>query len=198
MDEDEKPPELSISWPAPAKLQDALTTDHDPRVAAVLRAVLRAKSSRAMSPSLPRRDDVGEPPVRLGSEVQALREEMATKAEEEKKALAAASLDARSVKESVATLRCNVTDLERSVTVWTQTHQHASRGVERQVSALVALHAEWKRGLRNWAVVVSIVLGSCVAVAARAYWIARDTHDVLQQILEANEAKAPAAKGTKR
>src|SRR5262245_9875157 len=139
MDEDEKTPELTIALPSAATLQEARAADRDPRVAAVLRAVHRAKGSVARSTTFPRTDDeLIEPVVALGVEVQALREEIVTKAAADEKVLASMSLDTRSTKESVGVLRSTVTDLQRSVLGATETHQHRVRDVERQLSALVA------------------------------------------------------------
>jgi hypothetical protein len=194
MDEDEKTSDLTIAYPPPARVAEATA---DPRIARVLLAVQRAKGSLAASHTFPRSGDITEPVVRLGLEVQALREELAERmplTDEELKRLSSA---VGGVDGSVATLESTLSDLRRDVSIATERQSASAQHLQAQVSALVALHREWRSSLRAWGITFWLVFVISGAIAVRSCMVATDTYDTLAQILE-NQAKAQAGQGTRR
>jgi hypothetical protein len=135
--------------------------------------------------------------VRLGLEVQALREELAERmplTDEELKRLSSA---VGGVDGSVATLESTLSDLRRDVSIATERQSASAQHLQAQVSALVALHREWRSSLRAWGITFWLVFVISGAIAVRSCMVATDTYDTLAQILE-NQAKAQAGQGTRR
>ena len=197
MSEDEKPPGLTVVFPAPRALAEAVVADRDQRAAEVLRALQRARGTVARinepgSSTTPDKAIAG-----LQSDVRALKEglsQMTLLAEETARRLASIT---QVLERSVVVPSEKLADLQRTHDGAVRDLRDVVQGLHKQRDLLAAWRGWWTKQMAVWGVVLAFLLAAEVAFAWRAHSLAQDTHEVLLQIL-GNQTKAQGGKGTKR
>jgi hypothetical protein len=75
--------------------------------------------------------------------------------------------------------------------------QEAKQGLRQQIAVVAAWRAWWTKQVAALGIVLVVLLGAGAALLWRMHFLAKDTHDILLQILQ-NQTKAQTGTGGKR
>jgi len=193
MSEDDKAPAMTIRIPAPRVLADAAARRPDARTAEVLRALHRAKGT-IVGTGVPTSSPSTET---LAWELRALRELLSKTSPVVEEAAQRLASCAAILERAVIVPSEKLAGFQRSQDGAVRELREALHGLTRQTDVLPAWRAWWARRVAAWGLVLVVLFGVGVGLAWRAHTLARNTHDILEQILE-NQTKAQAAKAGKR
>ena len=193
MSEDDKAPAMTIHIPAPRVLAEAAGRRPDARTAEVLRALHRAKGT-IMGTDVP----TSSPSTKtLAWELRALRELLSKMPPVVEEAAQRRASCAGVLERAVIVSSEKLDDFQRSHDGAVRELREAVHALKRQADALAAWRAWWARHVAAFCLTIALLLVGGIGLAWKAHTLAKNTHDILAQILE-NQERAQVAKAGKR